>query len=374
MPFRPRHVYIHVPFCARRCSYCDFAIAVRRVVPVDAYLDALRAELNGRFEAPGGDWPVATLYFGGGTPSKLGAAGVSRLMALLGEFVTLERGAEVTLETNPEDVTAEAAAAWREAGINRLSLGAQSFDDSVLQWMHRTHDAAATSRAVEIARSAGLENISLDLIFALPGEVPRDWQRDLELAMSLAVPHLSLYGLTVESSTPLGHWRDRGSVSEAPDERYEREFLDAHRRLGAAGYAHYEVSNYAREGRRSRHNASYWTGAAYAGLGPSSHEYDGTHRRWNAPAYADWSERVLRGEDPVAGSETLTPDNRSAERVYLGLRTSDGLQVGDSEREHAAKWIDAGWAELRGDRLLLTATGWLRLDALAADLTYVRSR
>src|SRR5690349_17901172 len=294
----PRHVYVHVPFCARRCVYCDFAIAVRRHVPVDDYVSAVRRELALRYPETG-PWHVDTLYFGGGTPSRLGGAGVALLLDALRERFVVEAGSEVTLEANPEDVTVDAARAWRAAGVNRLSLGVQSFDDAVLRWMHRVHDAAAVRCAIESARSAGFDDISVDLIFALPNEVQRSWESDLQAALALAPMHISLYGLTTEDATPLGRWRDRGIVSEAGDERYEREYLYAHDALDAAGFEHYEVSNFARPGRRARHNSMYWTRNAYAGLGPGAHEFDGGVRRWNVDAYVEWRRRLTQSVDPI---------------------------------------------------------------------------
>jgi oxygen-independent coproporphyrinogen-3 oxidase len=369
----PRHVYVHVPFCGRRCSYCDFAIAVRRVVPVDEYATALAGELAQRFPA-GAAWTVDTLYFGGGTPSRLGADGVARVLDLLRTRLQLAPGAEVTLEANPDDVTRDAVAAWRDAGINRLSLGSQSFDDDVLRWMHRTHDAAAIPRAVEAARAGGIDDLSLDLIFALPERTARSWERDVAEALALAPSHLSLYGLTIEPHTPLGRWHQRGDVAESPEERYEAEFLHAHEALAGAGFEHYEVSNFARQGHRARHNSAYWAGVPYAGLGPSAHEFDGAVRRWNTRAYADWVQRIGTGADPIEGSELLGPAERTAETVYLGLRTQDGLGLSDPELGRVQSWIDAGWARVDGAKLVLTPLGWLRLDALAAELTLVRSR
>jgi oxygen-independent coproporphyrinogen-3 oxidase len=371
----PRHVYVHVPFCARRCSYCDFSIAVRRTVPVNDYVAAVRAELGLRFQGVARDeWVVDTLYFGGGTPSKLGAGGVSRLLGALRETLTLARDAEVTLEANPEDITREAVTAWREAGVTRLSIGAQSFDDAVLTWMHRTHDAAAIAGAVDAARSGGLDDFSLDLIFALPEQLNRDWETDIGRAIALEPSHLSLYGLTIEPRTPLGRGHQRGELIEAPDERYEREFLLSHQALASAGFDHYEVSNFARPGHRARHNSSYWTGVAYAGLGPSAHEFDGSVRRWNVEPFVEWARLVAEGRDPVGGSERLDEGNRASERIYLGLRTSAGLAADPAELAHASTWIEAGWATLKpGDRLVLTPRGWLRMDALAAALTLVRS-
>jgi oxygen-independent coproporphyrinogen-3 oxidase len=201
----------------------------------------------------------------------------------------------------------------------------------------------------------------------------RDWARDLDLALELRPNHLSVYGLTVEPQTPLGRWTARGQVSEAPEERYEQEFLLAHERLSAAGFEHYEVSNYGLPGHRAIHNSSYWTGAPYLGLGPAAHGFDGERRRWNRPAYAHWLEAVRAGADPLAGEESLGEAERTAEAVYLGLRTIDGLNLRQDEWMTVTAWIDAGWATRRGDVLVLSALGWLRLDALAASLTSLRS-
>jgi oxygen-independent coproporphyrinogen-3 oxidase len=369
----PRHVYVHVPFCARRCAYCDFSIAVRRVVPSDEYTDAVRREIEIRF-AGDDRWEVDTAYFGGGTPSRLGPAGVSKLLETIRKRIEIGAGAEVTLEANPEDVSDEAVAAWRDAGVNRISLGSQSFDDGVLAWMHRSHDATAIERAVDAIRRAGIDNVSLDLIFALPAELDRDWPEDIRCALALEPEHLSLYGLTVEPHTPMGRWQARGELIESPEESYEAEYLYAHQALSDAGFEHYEVSNFGRPGRHSRHNSSYWSHSAYAGIGPSAHEFDGVTRRWNAAVYRDWERAVSCGEDPLAGSEVVAGDSRVAEEVYLGLRSSRGLTLGQQEIDRVASWIDAGWAVLdTAGQIRLTALGWLRLDALAADLTLVRS-
>jgi oxygen-independent coproporphyrinogen-3 oxidase len=349
---------------------------VRRHTPVEAYVSGVAAELATRLGPPGGgaEPHVRTLYFGGGTPSRLGGAGVARLVEVIRRHASLRDDAEITLEANPDDVTAESVAAWRDAGINRLSLGGQSFHENVLRWMHRTHDVAQIGRAVDAARRGGIENLSLDLIFAVPDVLERSWDADLDQALALEPSHLSLYGLTVEHGTPLGRWSARGAVSEAGEDRYADEFVRAHERAAAAGYEHYEVSNFARPGSRSRHNSSYWSGVPYLGVGPAAHGFDGATRRWNESAYPAWLSRVLDGEDPVAGAERLTDDDRAAEAVYLGLRTSDGLDLVDEDARVVAPWIDAGWGARDGARLRLSAAGWLRLDALAAALTVARSR
>ena len=370
----PRHLYVHVPFCARRCSYCDFAITVRRVAPVEDYIDAVAIELRLR-AGDRSDWSLDTLYLGGGTPSKLGADGVRQLFDALLTTATLSAGAEVTLEANPEDVTLEAARAWRSAGINRLSLGAQSFDENVLKWMHRTHDAQQIVAAVDIARDAGLANISVDLIFALPAHVERSWAADLERVLQLATAHVSLYGLTIEPNTVLGRRAARRELEPCGEEAYETEFLLAHRMLSEAGYDHYEVSNFGLPGFRAAHNSSYWTGKPYEGVGPSAHRFDGQIRSWNIAPYAAWLTAVRDRRLPIADSESLSAANVVAEEVYLGLRTRQGVSVRSAEVEQVGRWVEAGWAILDGDRrLTLTASGWMRLDALAADLTLIRSR
>lgn len=371
----PRHLYIHVPFCRRRCAYCDFAIAVRRVVPVDEFLAGVERELALRFAGAEEAWTLDTLYLGGGTPSLLGGDGIARLIEIVRRRTQLSAGAEVTIEANPDDISATDAAAWREAGVNRLSVGAQSFDPAVLAWMHRTHTADRIREAVETIREVGIQNFSLDLIFSLPDHLRRDWARDLDLALSLDPPHISLYGLTVEGGTPLGRWVERGTVAEAPEESYEREYLMADERATAAGLEHYEVSNFGRPGFRSRHNSVYWSGLPWAGIGPSAHEFDGAVRRWNHSAYAEWARRLAAGEDPVAGSETLSGESRELERMYLGLRTSVGLALREGQAREVQPWIDAGWARLDASGVLrLTPSGWLRLDSLASGLTVVRSR
>ena len=370
---RAQHLYVHVPFCARRCVYCDFSIAVRPEVPEEEYVGAIRRELDLRHADS--ELPLQTLYFGGGTPSKLSPDALRGLLDAIRSRASLAPDAEVTLEANPEDVSEASARAWRHSGINRVSLGVQSFDPAVLQWMHRTHDARQALLAIDALRSAGIENISIDLIFALPASLGRGWHEDLDRALALGVPHVSVYGLTVESHTPLGRWVARKTVVEAPEESFEEEFLAGSEALVRAGFRHYEVSNYALPGRESRHNSAYWKRVAYGGIGPSAHEFDGMERRWNVAPYAEWVRRVSSGKDPVESHERLGGDQELAETVYLGLRTSEGLMLSAEEQAHVRPWIDAGWATVTGEgRARLTAAGWLRLDTLAADLTHVRSR
>lgn len=337
------------------------------------YVDGIRRELESR-DLGAEPWRLDTLYLGGGTPSRLGGPGVAELLSVVRARASWDERAEITIEANPDDVSAETARAWREAGVNRVSLGAQSFEPAALEWMHRTHSAEQIELAVAHLREAGIAEISIDLIFALPASVPRSWERDLACAIALRPNHVSVYGLTVEPHTPLGRWRDRGEVAESPDATYERDFLLADSMLGSSGYAHYEVSNYALPGARARHNSSYWRHVPYAALGPAAHRFDGARRSWNVAPYVEWLRRVRAGTDPTEGGETLTAAELESERTYIGLRTTDGLVVNGELEERTSRWRDAGWATIVGGRLRLTSLGWLRLDALAVDLTVAGSR
>jgi oxygen-independent coproporphyrinogen III oxidase len=368
------HLYLHVPFCARRCSYCDFAIAVRSRVPSTRYVDlVLREWERWRRQSPWAEMPaLTTLYLGGGTPSSLDAGELARLLARLTADKPLVDGAEVTLEANPDDITLDRAHAWHAAGINRVSLGVQSFNPAVLTWMHRTHIAEQVPGAVRALREAGIASISLDLIYALPPELQRDWGADLQQALDLDPDHLSLYGLTVEPHTPLGRWVDRGEVQTTPDERYAAEFLEAHDRLTGAGYQHYEVSNYGKPGRMARHNSAYWHRVPYLGLGPSAHSADRDQRWWNIREWAEWDTAVGEGKDSLAGQEDLAADSIRVEELYLGLRTSNGVPHAMLDPEILLAWENEGWAEEFDDRIRLTAEGWLRLDALVAQAASIQ--
>jgi oxygen-independent coproporphyrinogen-3 oxidase len=382
------HLYVHVPFCARRCSYCDFAIAVRKEVPSRVYVDAVlkeREQTLRRSDAQQlGAGPIETLYLGGGTPSHLDPSELTRLIHGLlsdGSATRDPRPAtlrELTLEANPDDVTPERASAWLRAGVDRISLGVQSFDPAVLTWMHRVHTSEQAREALKTLRGAGFQNISLDLIYALPAEVTRDWSRDLDEALALEPEHLSLYGLTVEPHTPLGKWVASEKTHPAPDERYADEFLFAHERAGAAGFEHYEVSNYARPGKRAIHNSAYWQRRPFLGLGPSAHSGVADRRWWNIREFAAWLEAVGRSGGPavgmlqdapwVAGAEHLDAERVRLEDLYLGLRTSDGLSEDRLPPENVKQWIDAEWATTSGGRVRLSAEGWLRLDALVGQV------
>ena len=364
------HVYLHVPFCARRCSYCDFAITVRKNPPSDSYAACIIREWDlWQSEPAWQDSPeIDTIYFGGGTPSRISPSAIGQLL----ERIALDRpvvaDAEITLEANPDDVTAEAAATWRAAGVNRISLGVQSFNAQVLGWMHRVHTVEQVFQSVDVIRDAGFAELSLDLIFGLPGALEREWGQDLKQALSMAPEHLSLYGLTVEPHTPLGHWTARGEVAPVGDERYAAEFLAAHNALTGCGYDHYEVSNAALPGHRARHNSAYWERRHFIGLGPAAHSGLGAERRWNVRDWTAYERIVTAGKPPLEGKELLDDAAIGLEQLYLGLRTKAGLRAELIPLDVRQRWEAESWATLTGDRVRLTPEGWLRLDALVASV------
>jgi oxygen-independent coproporphyrinogen-3 oxidase len=364
------HLYLHVPFCARRCSYCDFAIAVRRDVPSEAYTDAVLREWAGwqSHEVWTESGRVESVYFGGGTPSRLDPSAIGRILRRIATDRPVSPEAEVTLEANPDDVTPAAAAAWRSVGVNRVSLGAQSFDPAVLAWMHRTHSAEQIGSAATSLENAGIPEVSLDLIFGLPRALGRDWSADLDRALALEPDHLSLYGLTVEDHTPLARWTARGEAAPVDEDQYAAQFLEADAELVRAGYEHYEVSNYARPGRRARHNTAYWRRAPFIGIGPSAHSGWGANRSWNLREWAAYERAMAAGRSPVADAERLDPEAVRLEELYLGLRTREGVSLERVPPETARAWAESGWARVSEGAIRLTPEGWLRLDALTAAI------
>jgi oxygen-independent coproporphyrinogen-3 oxidase len=365
-------VYVHAPFCVRRCVYCDFAVTVRSEGDGEAWAAALRAELA-LVTADGERLSdrLDTLYVGGGTPSLLGPSAMQALAGLVGTERLEHADLEWTAEANPESFDARVAAAWRDAGLNRISLGVQSFHEPTLRWMGRLHGAEGARRAVTAAKEAGLDNVSVDLVFGLPATLGRSWSDDLAQALALDVPHVSLYGLSVEPATPLGRAVKEGKEPPVDEERYREEFLEAAETLQRAGYEHYEVSNFARPGHASRHNAVYWDGRPYLGLGNGAHSYDHPVRRWNVRDWSVYRERVTAGRRPEEGRERIDPAAEALERAWLSLRTRagiglDGLSPGALDLVES--WRRTGLAIVSDGRARLTPEGWLLLDRLAVEL------
>ena len=373
-------VYVHIPFCASRCSYCDFFSTLRLDEVGHDYVEALiaearlrKAELNGK--------PVKTLYMGGGTPSQLPLPLLARLIDGLKATLDLNAVEEFTLEANPDDVTPEWCAAVRALGVNRVSMGVQSFQDAVLCLVGRRHTARQAIDAVASLRHAGIDNISIDLIYGLPGQTLETWAESVRQAVDLRPQHISAYGLTYEPGTRLWQQRECGEVVEASEDQY----LDMYRilvgLLQVAGYEHYEISNFALPGYRSRHNSSYWNETPYLGLGAAAHSYDGTMRRSN-PADLCGSIRRITSGQPACQVEDLAWWERYDERVMLGLRTADGVDAhrlrsdfGDKAWAHfvseARRHIDAGNMICTDDgRYILTSEGIVLSDSVMRDLMW----
>ena len=368
-------VYVHAPFCPRRCWYCDFAVAVpgKDEDMAGPWIRALAGELDRvrREERVPLAPALRTLFVGGGTPSLLGPGAMGALARLLGSERLGDPELEWTAEANPESFTPELARAWAASGVNRVSLGAQSFQEEALRWMGRIHEPGAPARAVEAARRAGIRNLSLDLMFGFPPDLERDWVRDLEEALALEAPHLSLYGLTVEEETPLGRAVATGRARAPEEDRYREEYLQAAEILVRAGYRHYEVSNFARPGFQARHNRAYWEGRPYLGLGNSAHSFLPPLRRWNLRDWNAYQNSVREGSSPVAGEEMVTGGARRLEALWLALRTDAGLSLASLSppaRALPESWQRRGLAEVDGPVVRLTARGWLLLDHLVVEL------
>ena len=353
-------LYIHVPFCSALCPYCDFAVVVGRIEQHARYVDALLAE----YEAAAWPEPFETIFIGGGTPTFVDPALLARVLSETGP------AAEVTIEANPESVSEAALRALAQAGVNRVSIGAQSFAPDVLQALGRTHAAEDIPRAVAAARAAGIVNISLDLIYGTPAETTADWRATLEAAIALEPKHLSCYALTIEERTAFGTAVARGAM-RAPDEdaladRYEL----ACDLLRNAGFEHYEISNWAKPGRASRHNLIYWTQGDYLGIGLGAHSHRAGTRWWNTRALQPY---LADPKGARAGEETLAAEQRADEWLHLRLRLIEGIDLAEAAarlgRDLAADGLrDAGLVTLDGGRLRLTTRGMLLENHVALSL------
>ena len=342
-------LYIHIPYCRSKCRYCDFYSTPCPDGVPEAYIDALCREMD-RF-SPCGSTPLRpdTLYFGGGTPSLLTPAQAARLIRAAGPAP----GAEITLEANPDDLTPAYLAALRRAGVDRLSVGIQSFDDACLKLMNRRHNTAQAVQAVRSAKREGYENITVDLIFGVPGFGGDALRRSLDGALALGVQHISAYHLTVEPGTAFGRRAARGQFAPVDEATSEAEYALVHETLTGAGFEHYEVSNFALPGFRARHNAAYWHGVKYLGIGPAAHSFDGRERRWNVGSVAEYI-----GGAP-AEAEVLTDRDRFNEYVMTRLRTAEGIDVREAERlfgkERAARMMRDAEPWLASRTLVLAA-------------------
>lgn len=373
-------VYVHIPFCASRCSYCDFFSTLRVADAGEAYVDAVIAEVRMRCGELRGE-PVSTLYLGGGTPSHLPVPLLARLIDGVNGVLDLQGLEEFTIEANPDDVTPEWCAVVVALGVNRVSMGVQSFEDEILRAVGRRHDASQVVDAVRNLRGAGIDNISIDLIYGLPGQTVDSWTTTVEQTIALGPKHVSAYGLTYEESTRLWRQRERGEVVEVPEEQCLEMYRVLVERLSAAGFEHYEISNFALPGYYSRHNSSYWDETPYLGLGAAAHSYDGAVRRSNPPDLQGYINEISAGR-LACEVEEMSQWERYDERVMLGLRTAHGVDVarlredfGEQAWQHfvteAQRHIDSGNLKLLdGKRYVLTAGGIMLSDSVMRDLMW----
>lgn len=367
-------IYLHIPFCRKACHYCNFHFSTSASNTTEM-TDAILREASIRQQYL--QEPVDTIYFGGGTPSLLSTADLERMLRTLRTLFNVSPDAEVTLETNPDDISVARLQDWKQIGINRLSIGIQSFFDEDLQWMNRAHDAAQARQSLELATGV-FNNITIDLIYGTPTLSDERWQQNVGTAIALNIPHLSCYALTVEPKTALDTMIRQGKKVDVDTEKQARHFELLMQWTQAAGYEHYEISNFAKPGYRSRHNSSYWQGKPYLGLGPSAHSFNGKEREWNIANNALYLKSIA-GDMVPSEKEVLTPVQRLNEYIMTSLRTMEGLSLSYIEdhwnaaaataiKKDAAIFLGEGNMTASGDRLILTAKGRLLADGIAADL------
>ncbi len=370
----PRAAYVHIPFCAHHCGYCDFAIATGQDHQIELYVDAVTAELA----TLGTPQPVRTLFLGGGTPSHLGAQPLARLLSAVLHWLPPEAGVEFSIEANPESLDAEKVAILADHGVNRVSLGAQSFHPHLLRALDRRHDPDEVLRAVERVRRR-IDQVSLDLIFGVPGQTLVEWEDDLKRALALSPDHLSTYGLTYEKGTPLWKQRRRGTVIPLDEDTELAMYRTSIDTLEAAGYEQYEISNFARAGRRCRHNETYWLNHAYFGFGMGAARYVQGRRELNTRDLNTYIRRCLSAESPTIQSEELEPEERARETMAVMLRHRDGIDrtrfknqtgfdldalVGDK----LARLVEQKLLEDSSWRVCLTCAGQYVADAVIENL------
>lgn len=372
-------IYLHIPFCKRRCIYCDF-YSTTMEQRKDEYIEALCRELEMRRDYTG-EPSVATVYFGGGTPSQLEERHFHRVFETIGNNYRLRPDAEITLEANPDDLTPDYVAMLRHLPFNRISIGIQTFNDETLRLLHRRHTASQAVEAVHRCQEAGFGNISIDLMYGLPGESRDSWADDLQQAIGLQVQHISAYHLIYEEGTELWELRRRHRVEEVDEDSSLTFFSMLIDRLRDAGFEHYEISNFALPGMHSRHNSSYWDGTRYLGCGAAAHSYNGKSRQWNVASLDRYIKDIQAGKLPCE-VETLDLHTRYNDRIITAIRTTRGLSLSTLQAEfgkelhdfclnNARPHLQQGTLTIDGDRLHLTRQGIFVSDGIMSDLLWV---
>ena len=368
-------IYLHIPFCKQACTYCNFHFTTS-LRHKDELIQALAKEMVAEKQHLDGE-TIETIYFGGGTPSLLSISDLEFLISNIRQQFLVAADAELTLEANPDDISVEKLQGWKETGINRLSIGVQSFFEEELRWMNRAHNAEQAIDNLQLARSE-FSNITMDLIYGSPLLTDEMWKQNVDTAIGLNIPHLSCYALTVEEKTPLQKRIDAQTTPDVDNDKQARQFLLLMQWLKEKGYEHYEVSNFAKPGFRSRHNSSYWKGAKYLGLGPSAHSFNGKERRWNVANNTIYIKGMNEGQ-AKRESEVLTLTQQLNETLMISLRTSEGIDLQKiqtiwGEEEHLRiqnslkKYISHDLIRLQDNHAQLTDNGMLRADGIAADL------
>ncbi|MCJ8210400.1 radical SAM family heme chaperone HemW [Mucilaginibacter sp. RS28] len=370
-------IYIHVPFCKQACYYCDFHFSTSLKYKQEM-LEAIRQEIALQKDYLGQE-NINTIYFGGGTPSLLTAQEINTMTEQIAQHFHIAADVEFTLETNPDDLTADKVKDLRSTAVNRFSIGIQSFFDEDLKWMNRAHNAGEAESSVKRAQDAGFENITIDLIFGYPLLSDAKWKQNIQTALDLDVPHISAYGMTVEPRTALAAFIRKKKSPPLNDHQSAEQFLYLSDTLQAAGYEHYEISNYAQPDHYSRHNTNYWKGVKYLGLGPSAHSFNGEARQWNVANNAKYIEAILQNRIP-AETEILTETDRLNEYVMTSLRTMWGLDLSTLEGIAAGAstdliktsepFLEKGWLIREEGIFRLTREGKLYADHIASELFF----
>ena len=376
-------IYIHIPFCKQACNYCNFHFSTSQR-NVEELVNCLENEIlirasshNKDIRIIEKDEPISTIYFGGGTPSLLPASAIERLITVIHKNYNVERDAEVTLEANPDDLDKQKLPDLKSAGINRLSIGVQSFDEQDLVWMNRAHNATQASQCIEWAQRAGFTNLSIDLIFGLPEMDDDRWLKNIRTAIETQVVHMACYALTVEPKTPLYKLIKLNKKEPVNNERQAAQFSLLMQEMSAAGYEHYEISNFAKPGYRSKHNSSYWQGKKYIGIGPSAHSYNGDQRMWNISNNAAYIRSIQEGSIPFE-EETLTIQQKLNEEILTSIRTSEGIDIkkittlytlesAQQVMQNLQK-VNSGHYTLIDGHIILTNEGKLFGDAISVQL------
>ncbi|MEO8112041.1 MAG: radical SAM family heme chaperone HemW [Ginsengibacter sp.] len=371
-------IYIHIPFCKQACHYCNFHFSTSVALKTEM-TEALKKEIVLQHSAFFDEQEIIeTIYFGGGTPSLLTKRELEELLFAIKNNYKVSSSAEITLEANPDDINAASLNEWKGAGINRLSIGIQSFKEADLIWMNRTHNAEEALHCIELARAAGFINFSIDLIYGTPGLTDKEWQKNVQTVIELEVPHVACYALTVEPGTALQKMIKIKKKIDVNTDDQARQFLLLMKWMADVGYEHYEISNFAKPGHRSRHNSSYWKGAKYLGIGPSAHSYTGTTRKWNIANNALYIQSIKNNVIPFE-EEILTETQQLNEYIMTSLRTIEGLDLRFVEEKFSLKekerietdgknYIAKGMMKKKENKLVLTNEGKLFADGIAADL------